>query len=346
MRSLLLVLPFVLMTVVCWGSYGPVLHEGQHLMGADHKPSSLRPSNSANTVSKSMGADHKPSSLRPFICVGIAYFLVAVVVPVVWLRLRGESGRWTTTGTIWSFGSGIAGAVGALGIILAFKSGGRPVYVMPLVFGLAPVVNTLITMKLTHTYRRVNAIFITAIAVTAVGAAGVLFFKPGKGGASIGDLGDTQFAMMLLSIATTAVCWGAYGPVLHKGQAKMEGSRLRPFLCVGLAYFLVAVAAPLAMMPYFDEPGGWRVDGSLVSLAAGAAGALGALGVIMAFNFGGRPIYVMPLIFGGAPVVNTITTLTKAGTFGDVGPLFFLSLLMVIVGSTGVLVFSPKPGKK
>jgi len=324
MRSLFQVLPFVLMTIVFWGIYGPVLHEGQHLMGADHEP----------------------SSLRPFICVGIAYFLVAVVVPVVWLRIRGESGRWTTTGTIWSFVAGIAGAVGALGIILAFKSGGRPVYVMPLVFGLAPVVNTLITMKMTHTYRRVSAIFIAATAVTAIGAAGVLFFKPGKGGATIGDLGDMLFAMILISIAITALCWGAYGPVLHKGQAKMEGSRLRPFLCVGLAYFLVAVAAPLAMMPYFDEPGSWHIGGSLVSLAAGAAGALGALGVIMAFNFGGRPIYVMPLIFGGAPVINTAATLTKSGTFDEVGGLFFLSLLMVIVGSTGVLVFSPKPVKK
>ncbi len=41
---------------------------------------------------------------------------------------------------------------------------------------------------------------------------------------------------------------GAYGPMLHQGQARMGGSRLRPFTCVGIAYFLIAIAAPLAVI--------------------------------------------------------------------------------------------------
>ncbi len=45
-----------------------------------------------------------------------------------------------------------------------------------------------------------------------------------------------------------AFCWGVYGPVLHKGQMAMQGSRLRPFICVGLAYFLIAVLVPLALL--------------------------------------------------------------------------------------------------
>ena len=49
----------------------------------------------------------------------------------------------------------------------------------------------------------------------------------------------------------------------------------------------------------------------------GAAGALGALGIIMAFNFGGKPVYVMPLIFGGAPVVNTFFTITAERLVGS-----------------------------
>jgi hypothetical protein len=57
-------------------------------------------------------------------CVGIAYFLIAVLVPLVMLRLRGEKGRWTITGAFWSFMAGTAGAVGALGIVMAFKYGG------------------------------------------------------------------------------------------------------------------------------------------------------------------------------------------------------------------------------
>jgi len=37
------------------------------------------------------------------------------------------------------------------------------------------------------------------------------------------------------------------------------------------------------------------------SLAATAAGALGAICIIWSFRTGGPPIYVMPLVFGGAP---------------------------------------------
>jgi hypothetical protein len=98
----------------------------------------------------------------------------------------------------------------------------------------------------------------------------------------------------------------------------------------------------------WPEPGTWsNISGTIWSLAGGAAGAIGALGIIMAFNFGGKPIYVMPLVFGGAPVINTFTTLFKSGRgFQDASPLFFAGLIIVAVGAVTVLVFSPKPGKK
>ena len=65
----------------------------------------------------------------------------------------------------------------------------------------------------------------------------------------------------------------------------------------GTYRFVVAVVAPLLLMPVLIEPGGWNVSGTAWSISSGAAGALGALGIIMAFNFGGKPIYVMPLVF-------------------------------------------------
>ena len=54
----------------------------------------------------------------------------------------------------------------------------------------------------------------------------------------------TKLALVCLFTALTAVSFGCYGPTLHKGQVAMAGSRLRPFLCVGVAYFLVAVVVP------------------------------------------------------------------------------------------------------
>ena len=81
----------------------------------------------------------------------------------------------------------------------------------------------------------------------------------------------------------------------------MHHSRLRPLICVGLAYFVIAV-----IVPYFFL--GEMGEDSYVSQRAarsgrwlgGTFGAVGALGIIMAFNFGGKPVFVMPLVFGGA----------------------------------------------
>jgi hypothetical protein len=70
------------------------------------------------------------------------------------------------------------------------------------------------------------------------------------------------------------------------------------------------------------------------------------LGIIMAFNFGGKPIYVMPLVFGGAPVVNTFTTIVSEGTFGAVRLQFYISLLVAVAGAVTVLVFAPRPARK
>ena len=86
--------------------------------------------------------------LRPFVCVGLAYFLIGVIVPAVWLHLNGEKGDWTLTGIVWSLAGGALGAIGALGIVLAFTFGGAPLYVMPLVFGGAPVINAFLTIYL------------------------------------------------------------------------------------------------------------------------------------------------------------------------------------------------------
>lgn len=346
---------FVILTFICWGLYGPVLHVGQGIMG---------------------GGEGK-SMLRPFICVGVAYFAIAVLFPMIVLVTKGEKGHWSGSGFFWSFVAGGVGAVGALGIILAFKFNGKPSYVMPLVFGLAPIVNTFVTMAMARTFKQASAIFYVGILIVAIGAAGVLINKPRKIAATPGIEKETTQVVVTsqrsaqvstaivesentsteapisgsplwvtLSIALTAVCWGTYGPVLHKGQAKMGGSRLRPFLCVGLAYFAIAVIGPMLMLSSFQEPGGWLPNndfmGIVWSLGAGVAGAVGALGIIYAFNFGGKPIFIMPLVFGFAPVVNTFTAIVTDSLLDRVSNMFWVSLAMVIFGAVIVLVFAPR----
>ncbi len=150
--------------------------------------------------------------------------------------------------------------------------------------------------------------------------------------------------MVALSILMAAVCWGSYGPMLHQGQMRMGGSRLRPFACVGIAYFIIAVAAPIALLYSYPEisHGQWNVKGMFWSIVAGGAGAIGALGIILAFNAGGKPIYVMPLVFGFAPVINTFISLTEAGSWSAVQPMFWVSLGVAIAGAITVLITAPK----
>ena len=78
------------------------------------------------------------------------------------------------------------------------------------------------------------------------------------------------------------------------------------------------------------------------SLAGGTAGALGSLGVILAFTFGGKPVYVMPLIFGGAPVINTFISIAMSGNISSISPFFYAGLIVVVAGAVSVLVFAPR----
>jgi len=356
----------IALTAFCWGMYGPVLHFGREAM---------------------------QSNLRPFMCVGLAYFVIAVIVPLV-LLARGERGGWTGKGVLWSLLAGTAGALGALGVILALVFGGKPIYVMPLVFGGAPVVNTLLTAFMNRSFNQLKAPFLAGLILVITGAVTVLVFKPQpqpqahvqthtqtqtqtaahsqEAAKALAASADTaaeatpidavraeaagpapvekrvekraeRFLEILLSIAIAMFSWGAYGPVLHRGQAAMGGSRLRPLICIGAAYFLIAVLVPMALLVPMGDTGNWHLGGTLWSLGAGSLGALGALGTILAFACGGKPFTVMPVVFGLAPVINTLTTLGLAHTpTTAISPLFLAGLLVVAVGAATVLVFGPR----
>lgn len=481
MKGLHFVLLFTAMTFIAWGAYGPTLRHGTHSLDND--------------------------SLRAFVGVGLAYFLIAVLIPMVILKKNKESGSWTASGVIYSLVAGTVGALGALGIILALGNGGETVYVMPIVFGFAPIVNTLVTSFIGKTFNQIRPIFIGGIATAALGAVGVLYYsqgatapskpkaaevtpavyrlsnsnlsklgqeetkpqptqepqpsqepkpatepasqpqtgqaetppapapteqpattpastptaetpkqeatpaqepttpasttpapaaqeptapapkttepttpteptKPAEPASNIDESMKTEsddgeakpaseseadksttkavvggkeknVSAIILSIIMAAICWGSYGPMLHIGQSKMSGSRLRPFICVGIAYFLIAVLVPLALIyGRANDSGSWTPVGMTWAFFAGVAGAVGALGVILAFNAGGKPIYVMPLVFGFAPVINTSITLSEKNAWGLVPIMFWVSLGVAIAGAVTVLITAPKPKPK
>src|SRR6476660_6013681 len=115
-------------------------------------------------------------------------------------------------------------------------------------------------------------------------------------------------AWLMFSLMTVG-CWGLYGGFLHSGQMGMHDpvhGRYKAFLFVGLAYFLTAVLAPLAILVMNGASWQMPVPGMVWSLVAGIAGAVGAFCVLLAYGAKGSPAVVMSIVFAGAPVVNSV----------------------------------------
>src|SRR5881396_1099063 len=98
----------------------------------------------------------------------------------------------------------------------------------------------------------------------------------------------------------TVVSWGVYGVFLHTGQMAMGdpvNGRWKAFLFVGIAYFLTAVLAPVAMLVANGASWQMPMKGMAWSLVAGIVGAIGAFGVLLAFGAKGVPTVVMAIVF-------------------------------------------------
>jgi hypothetical protein len=138
-----------------------------------------------------------------------------------------------------------------------------------------------------------------------------------------------------------ALSWGMYGASLHRGQLAL-GSPMRALLCVGVAYFLIGVIVPVAWLAAQGELKGFNAIGTTTATAAGALGAIGAVFIIFAFRSGGLPTYVMPIVFGCAPLVNVIATWIIHPPKAAPNPLLFVGFLLTAVGAGMVLYFRPQ----
>jgi hypothetical protein len=145
----------------------------------------------------------------------------------------------------------------------------------------------------------------------------------------------------LLFVGGAVLSWGAYGALLHQGQTQL-GNPLKALLCVGVAYFLIGVLVPVAGLSAQGALSGFNRSGLVTATVAGALGALGAACIIYSFRFGGVPTYVMPLVFGGAPIVNVLLTMALHPPKSGVSPLVYLGFVLTAVGAGLVLYFRPR----
>jgi drug/metabolite transporter (DMT)-like permease len=148
-------LPYVALTVLCWGLYGICLHSGQLQMG-----------------------DPEYGRYKAFLFVGIAYLLTAVLAPAGLLVVQGAEWSFTGGGVTWSLVAGVVGAVGAFSVLLAFGAKGTPAVVMSLVFAGAPIVNALVSVAMHNLWSQIRWPFLLGIVMAAVGAYLVVSFKP------------------------------------------------------------------------------------------------------------------------------------------------------------------------
>jgi len=150
--------------------------------------------------------------------------------------------------------------------------------------------------------------------------------------------------LWLLFVVCTVVCWGAYVPMIHHGQMAFvpkNNSALRAFLFVGAAYFLMA-GLTLGYLVYTrSEPLQLTRQGVTLSTVAGILGALGALGIVFALKSGGTPLVVAPLVFAGAPVINTLVSILWDRPAKPPSVMFYLGIVLACVGAAIVLRFKP-----
>jgi hypothetical protein len=140
---------YVALAGLAWGTYVPIIFYG----------------GSELTVVEPGKPPASPSGrFMAILCVGAAYFVIGVLLPLLmfatgWLGVRWSDVNLGPTGLTFASLAGVAGAVGAICVIFATSAAvaaGRSltppspaafkVYIAPLIFGLAPVINVLVSI--------------------------------------------------------------------------------------------------------------------------------------------------------------------------------------------------------
>ena len=153
-------------------------------------------------------------------------------------------------------------------------------------------------------------------------------------------------AWLFFSLLTVG-CWGLYGAFLHTGQTGMNdpvNGRYKAFLWVGVAYFLTAVLAPLAILLLKGASWSFSARGIGWSLFAGIVGAAGAFSVLLAFGAKGTPAVVMSIVFSGAPVINALYSLVlhpPAVGWSKLPLPFVAGILLAAIGGCLVTLYKP-----
>ncbi len=167
---------FVAGAVLTWGAYVVTIDHGRsELAGIKQAGRPLVPGPVA--------------AMRAFLFIGLAYFFMGVVVPLVYIKLNPvdpakfpQDPKFFARGVTLSTVAGVLGAAGALCIVFAVGYARAqkvsPAAVASLVFCFAPIVNVIISMIVEPPASKPSPLFFLGILMAAAGAAMVLYYKP------------------------------------------------------------------------------------------------------------------------------------------------------------------------
>ena len=165
--------------------------------------------------------------------------------------------------------------------------------------------------------------------------------------------------MWIVYVGLAGLAWGTYVPIIFYGGnelGKGANARLMAILCVGVAYFVIGVLFPLVLFltGRYDWPE-LKPMGLVFAGLAGVAGAVGAICVIFATksavaaagptNPAAYRLFIAPLIFGLAPVINTVVSTFWHPKEGEPfhfhvampDPLLWVGIILVGAGAALVL---------
>lgn len=149
---------FAMMTVLSWGVYGVFLHTGQQNM-----------------------ADPANGRYKAFLFVGIAYFITAVLAPLIVLVMNKANWNMPAQGMTWSLIAGIVGAIGAFFALMALGAAKGSPAVMSVIFAGAPIVNAFASIMMHPPEGGLSAVkpqFVLGLILAASGGFLVSMFRP------------------------------------------------------------------------------------------------------------------------------------------------------------------------
>ncbi len=307
-------LTFPLLAMLCWGTYGPILGQASVLLGG--------------------------STALALALIGLGYCLGGVLGGIGLLKsgLVPDQGAWTRDGFLKGFYAGLLGAGGNLALIVALKLYHRPEVVMPLLFGGVQLGNTVFTSI--HLKSSPKRGFALGVLLLIAGVVATLWYRPAE------HQSDQEMNWWFLpAIALVWVFWGKYGVQVHTAIEGFGKSGMRAMISLSAAYVAVALLALGFVAAGLEPDATFSRVGFSHGLVAGLITTLGAWGIVLGNRYvKGGPSIVMPLVFAGAPVVNSFYAMEVSGqSWSSVDPRFWVGIVVIILGGYLVLANKPEP---